>query len=117
MKWPIRIVYDYEPWLDRTHGEVSCKRVVLADGRNVLRSIYVSHRLLYLLTMPERVWRHLLARMWHDRLNLQYERGYTDGLREATTEEFQRLFRSLTPAEREALLEEPSYTKMKWGQE
>lgn len=70
---------------------------------------------LYLKTRPEMLWRWVLGRLWHDRLAFQYECGYAAGLRDATDPAWLEAFKSLSPAEREALLAEPNPQDMKWG--
>ena len=58
---------------------------------------------------PERFWRWVMGRLWHDRLAFQYERGYAQALRDATAPGWMEHFRSLTPEEQKALLDDPSF--------
>lgn len=59
----------------------------------------------WLRNAPEMAWRHVLCRLWLDRLTLQYEAGYAAGLKEGVKNAsiYTRAFDGLTPEEYEAL--------------
>jgi hypothetical protein len=55
----------------------------------------------WLRNAPEMAWRHILCRLWLDRLTFQYERGYAAGLKDGLANAH--AHDGLTPEEREAL--------------
>lgn len=127
MKWPVKITRRHQWTMDGYQMAWMCGKVEWhingndpgrfgCDISGVRFQVWVAEWLLRLPQLPENFWRWVLGRLWHDRLAFQYERGYADGLREATSEAFQKAFRDATPEEREAMLAEPSYEDMKWGQ-
>lgn len=90
----------------KTHEEVYV-RYKRDEKWNVIPSsyvrVYVSFRLWRWLTLPERMWRFILGRLWHDRLAYQYEAGYAAGLKEGLTNA--EAINALTPEERQAITE------------
>lgn len=125
MKFPIKItrghrwcVEGYQPIFMR--GKVTCSyngptRKYTQDTTAVKWEVWLADYLYYLPSLPEYWWRGVLARLWYERLNFQYESGYAAGMREACSEAFQSALKGLTQEERKALFAEPSYEELKWG--
>lgn len=115
MKAPIRITRGHQWGVDGyqrvyQHGKIVWDmkkgREVCADTSGVQFQVWLSKWLCGMAKSiwygPERIWRHILARLWHDRLSFQYERGHEDGLREGLFRA--NAYRHLDPEEMAAVI-------------
>ena len=103
MKLPIRILRGRHAGYLRGYEQVyyGYKREDFQRVPGSEVSVHVADWLYGIITLPERIWRYILCRLWLDRLTFQYERGYTEGLRDAYYNPEQ--FRTLEFEEKAAL--------------
>lgn len=76
-----------------------------SDTSGVKFQVWIATWVCHLAELPERTWRHVLARLWLDRLSFQYESGFAAGLREGINN--REYYDQLTPAELEAVMAPP----------